>query len=128
MKYKTIEKASKLYEKIKKLDKEIIELDKMASLFAENEESGVELSMKYTGKKEDVENCEREIIGESMVGSIMYIGGGSITFDVNKKTNGKETYNAELSNSAALQILGVMLGDKMATRKTLIDRIEKMFV
>jgi hypothetical protein len=130
MNYTLIEKAAKLYEKIKVLDNEIIAIDKMAQLFA-NEDAEAELKLKYVeSKKEEKQNIVDEDGSLSSIERMMrqMYRPMSLTWGIDYakgcKPEDKQSYEAKISNTAALQMLGILLGDKHQKRAQLIKEIE----
>jgi hypothetical protein len=131
---KKLDKANKIYQQIKELDKEIIEIDKHAMLIANGE---VKLSL--TLNIDDLKKKEKEeskvkfdedgsiVVNDGVVSlswSTMFIGlPTNVTEDKNKHTT---TFNTQVIENEALQILGVLLYVRQQKREQLLDRLHKM--
>ena len=123
---KLLEKAAKIFEKIKQLDAEIIEIDKYAMLVANGDvEPSFELSFKMlkTEEKEEEKQGTENLL-ESYSNSLrMTIYGGFLMSDKKKEPENK--LSNTLSENATLQILGVLLHEKNAARTRLINQLRK---
>jgi hypothetical protein len=118
MNIKKLEKATKIYEQIKVLDAQIIEIDKFAMLVANSEtKSSFELKCKDLGKKKDNE----EKVGFDADGSLIkgQTEGYRSMFDLwmprlytttaDKKNENEIVLKNELSVNAVMSILGILL-------------------
>lgn len=123
---KHIEKIAKAYEKIKQLDADILQLDKMAMKLADGV-GKVSVSIQYDepenkGLKLDEDGS---IINETT--SFKY--GGlmpSFMFDFRPREEQRkgEIYSEELTENMALNFLGMLISTKMQLRNELIKSIE----
>lgn len=136
MTIKQLEKASKIIEKIKKLDDEIIELDKYAmKLINSNSEISLTLSFDKENKESDKVSFDEDgsLISQprmeyispfSMFQNTMFgLGGFS---GEPKKQNDTETLNRNLSESATLKIIGIILCELNEKRNDLINKVNKI--
>lgn len=131
-----LEKATKIYEQIKILDSQIIQIDKFAMLVANGEiKSSFELKIEDIGKKkEDEEKISFDEDGSLIKGvpnssrSIFSAWGFVIPFSSNEiKVNENEYFlKNELSINATMSILGVLLYEKQAQRQLLLNDLEKI--
>jgi hypothetical protein len=142
MNVKQLQKASRILEKIKMLDEEIIQIDKQALLIA-NGEVKIELSLKVKDLAKERKEAEKvqfdedgsliqgggfyEMMRRSMGSGIMpayqiSFGGSDLKNEV--KAESFET----ITERAALQILGVLLGEKQSKRLELISQLGKVGV
>lgn len=133
MNAKEFEKAEKAMKRIKELDKEILKIQK----FAENISSGegraqFDLSMILPEKKEEVKvECDVDPFDFSArIHKAMYgfqIGGYTST-KPNSKANKDTIAGTELSDIATLQILSIILSERIRIRKSHISSLEKLGV
>ena len=138
MNIKQLERSQKIYLEIKKLDAEIIEIDKVAQLIANgNAEVNLTLSVKdVTPKIEETEKVttyhDPMTTGhgrmnffnpfEEMMKS--YRGISSKITDDNDKT----VLTADLSENLSFNVLAIILNDKQTKRKKLINSLKKIGV
>jgi hypothetical protein len=142
MNVKQLQKASRILEKIKMLDEEIIQIDKQALLIA-NGEVKIELSLKVKDLAKERKEAEKVQFDED--GSLIQGGGfyemmrrsmGSgimpayqISFGGSDPKNEVKAESFEtITERASLQILGVLLGEKQSKRLELISQLEKVGV
>lgn len=125
---------------IKSIDLEIIKIEKLAIILAENKtETTLELSVNDLTEKESEENkvkidedggfCRGGYTSPTnhFMDALNYrietiMGGERSDCRVEKKKN----YNVKISEYAALNILGVLLGEAQQRRKKLVDSINKI--
>jgi len=140
MSIKKLEKATKILEKIKILDAEIIEIDKFA-MFAANDEikASFELKIDNIGKKKEDENkVEFDSDGSLKSGATdfyaemirKYTSPLSFPFLTpmgNSTSDKKNEYalRADISENTTLNILGLLLCDKQRKRDLLIGELAK---
>ena len=138
MNIKTLKKAIKINSQIDTLDKEIIEIDKMAMLIA-NEDAMFSFSLDGLRPEKEEEKKESDDHGTDaysygMMQDILrrynqpFMMGWA---DVGKdKKKDKKTFSIKysISTSVSLQILGVLLLDKQSKRTHLISQISKLGV
>lgn len=126
MELKKLEKASKILERVKQLDKEIIAIDKKANLILDNEtEITFNLrienkKIKNKSKKQPEENIRTHVDIFNMFHSFHKIA--------EEKIKNEVVINSEkIDDKTALAILGVMLNKKNNERLRLINQIETIF-
>lgn len=131
MKLKQIEKAQKFIDSIKSLDADIIKLQQQAEKVAVHGTSiFIKLSSEKEQEKEKIKLDEDGSLTSGMSGLSMFsfrLSGydlGSCTTKPNDNTI--EFLNGELSNRAALVIIGVLIEEKNAIRKQFISKLESM--
>ena len=136
MNIKKLEKATKIFEQIKVLDAQIIEIDRFAMLVANGEiKSSFELKVEDIGKKkEDEEKVSFDadgslIKGDSIPEYSFRINWGSIipcglTGSSDKKNKNEHLYKTELSENGTMQILGILLYEKQQQRQALIQKLQ----
>lgn len=122
-----LERASKKIEAIKKLDREIIELNKVALQLANgNVGIGLSLAIEDFDKTAELEskkaNGSAEYVGIFSQMMLSYYPYGSKKED----ESAVSAYKAVVSSSTGLQLLAVLLADKMAKRQELIDNLQRM--
>jgi len=141
MEFKQLEKATIIYKDIQALDKEIIDIDRIAMLVANGEiKSTFELKIEDIGKKNEdsqknsfdedgsIVRNNYEDIHKRMLHSLsmpLFSFGCSET---KKKNDNEHTLNNSLSENATLQILGILLCEKQEKRKMLISKLQKLGV
>jgi len=130
MDIKKLEKATKIYERIRVLDGEIIEIEKNAMLVANGEtKSGFELKIENLA---GVENSEEDSDDKNDSGIGGYFTFGILGY-IERKNNIRENKNesifkSDLSVNSTMAILGVLLHEKQHQRQILISKLEKMGV
>ena len=141
MNLKKLEKATKILEKIKVLDAEIIQIDKFAILVASGETKiNIDLKCENHRKKEDEANKVKfdedgSIVRSSHDGDATqyYFPNGAffsgflqqLKLPSNEPKN-ETSIKQELSDTATLSILGVILCEKQEARRKLIESIKQM--
>ena len=129
-----VDKVFKVYEKVKVLDAEIIELDKVAMQLA-NDDTDVCLDFKitnFTPKKEEesttiglqsiFESYKRELSFSSLWGQ------PTSTTPEQNSNNNTTVFNHQVSTNNALKILGLLLSDKLEKRERLLTKLKNMGV
>lgn len=124
------EKAGKLFDQIKKLDSEIIEIDKFAMLSA-NGDNKASLSMSIDKEKEEVVKPVLDEDNSLARGLLSYISPFSWSEGYRAKStqaDDKHCVSYEVSVNVTMQILGVLLREKQIQRDALIVKLNKMGV
>jgi hypothetical protein len=136
MKLPQLKKAQKLFDRVQELDKEIIEIEKSADLIA-NKRTEIKLSLKVNDTEEkekekskvefDEDGSIIQRMQEIQRGLFGYITMNSPGFSCEKQ---KKEYTLKqdhvISDNVALQVLGVILADKMEARKLAIKALNKI--
>jgi hypothetical protein len=129
MEIKKVEKAYKVVEQIKAIDKEVLELEKMVMLITNNPiEASFEVTVKDLSKTEEV---------DKQSGSIGFMMGTAIRLKVNddgtlstvpEKEQRHPIHNikAELPSGLSLQVIGYLLLKKQAQREALLKQVEQI--
>jgi hypothetical protein len=139
MDFKKLEKANKIYQEIKALDKEIIEIENNAMLIANGDvKLSLTLNINDLTKKAEAESKvafdedgSLIINSSTSLRSLIYnpffsLDGGSATEE--KKEDNKHKYSSDIKENEALQILGILLYVRQTKRQQLINRLNKMGV
>jgi len=128
MNVKKLNRATTILNKIKDLDAEILILDKLAMQSANEENVTVMklqvVDLKKKSKEELKETASYESILSGMI-NMSYMYGG---IEKPKKPESEMEYSHELSDVTALQVFGLLLGDKMAKRNSLLTQLQKLGV
>jgi len=115
--FKQIEKQIKYYEDIKKIDSDIIKLEKLANLVNEGNKSNIKLSVDKP-KPKDNPIIETEKQEYSMF---------SFTFSscntTKKEDDNKEFFESEINDILTFELIAVLLNKKKEIRDRLIKRI-----
>lgn len=122
---KALEKSAKIFEKIKKLDSEIIEIDKYALLVANGDcEPSFELHFVTQKNKEEI---EEETNKSESSGTFFYIHQLMSYKPITEASNNTNTEKLAdtLTENATLQILGILLCEKYNKRTQLLKQLEK---
>jgi hypothetical protein len=131
MKLKELEKATGMLQDIKILDNEIIEIEKMAMLIANNDTESM-FTLQVWDK--DKEHEEKNKVSFDEDGSLQsrgsfadYLMSGMLPFVAPKfdKNEHVSTIKYDLSVNASMQILGVLLWEKQNKRQSLIQKLNK---
>ena len=136
MKIKQLEKATKVFEKIQKLDKEINELDKLALLIVNNK-TDISFELKIENCNDNEATPQVEIDSD---GSLSFkvdfdprtsivpwplrfsrMDFGTISNTPNKNT---KSLKNKLTETPTLQILGVLLDEKQRERQSLLMQLK----
>jgi hypothetical protein len=135
MNLKQLQKAQKLYDRIKELDAEIIEVEKVAQYLADKK-----TSVKFSVKVTDIEKIkEKDKVSLDADGSLIYgqrspmdtykfmfspFGLPSCTPE--KKEAPDASYKCDISDSVCLGVLGVVLASKMEARELAMKALNKI--
>jgi hypothetical protein len=129
MDFKKLENAQKAYDEIKKLDAEIIVIEKVAMVVAQNKteiifKMSVE-DLEKKPKKDDILDGDGSLkLGDSaQSGLFVWFGGAT-----NVKEPEKDVMQIleAIPDTTALQVLGVLMNVKQERRKQLIDYMNKI--
>jgi hypothetical protein len=140
MELKQLDKATKIYSDIQKIDAEIIEIERLASLVA-NGEVKSSFELKVVDKQKQEEESQKLEFDED--GDI--IRPNCVTFDhlhnfplsilrlqnynnKESKSRSANTLSSNLSESTTLQILAVLLNEKKKRRIDLINKLKSFGV
>lgn len=137
MELKKLTKVSKIFDRIKELDKEIIELDKLA-MDAVNDKMNIELNLtiENLSKKEDQENkvtidSDGSLnfggSSEGLEGMYRRMMGFSLGLQEQTKKNTTELKN-KLTSKDFLLILKVLLDSKNEERNSLFNQLSNLGV
>lgn len=134
MKLTQLEKAQKLYDRVKELDGEIIEIEKLAQLIADKK-----TEIKLTLKINDLEEKDKEkskvafdedgslihgAYARSLMASMFTIRLQGCDPEKEKKYTDK--FDCDISDRITLQVLGVLLADKLEARTLAIKALNKL--
>jgi len=129
MNYNKIAKLSKKIETIKQLDKEIINIEKIAMLISNGNKCGFKISVEKNPEEEEkkpiLDSDGSLIINITEVAATQthwLFGGGST--DTPKKDKNKKSFKSPLNDKFGLQILGIVLSEKNSIRNRIIKEIE----
>lgn len=118
-----LERATRLYAKIKVLDSEIIEIDRFAMIVANGDiKATLELTIEDPADEEPkkISECLNSSALEHMEDALR-----SIYLGIWKPPNPKnQVLNRSISESTTLSILGVLLYEKQTQRKKLLDELD----
>ena len=142
MKPNQLEKSIKIYQEIKELDNEIQELDKFALKIANSDlNSTLKLSVNDNVMSEERKKLQFDEDGsiknnESHVSYIsrylmpsLYAYSESLRGISHKdKSNNESVISCEISSNSTLQILSILLSDKIQKREQLIKKLERFGV
>jgi hypothetical protein len=124
MNYTKIEKAAKVYEKIKKLDAEIIALEKMANKIAEGDKE-ISVSIKVPLPiKEDEPKDTYDINSAFQIGYLSFGSTRRSYCDVKPATH--DEWSSEIDETAAFHMLGYFLAAKQRKRESLQKQIQEL--
>lgn len=141
VKLKTIDKAYKIYESIKQIDSEIIEIDRIAMLVANGcSKSHFELRVEDLQKAEqEKENVRFDEDGSLMMGfnglrtpsiweqiTAGYRTGGHFGCESVNLNKHDRKLKWNLSEHTALKVLAVLLSDKKEQRDNLLIQLERL--
>lgn len=139
MNLKQLDKATRILSEIKELDNQIISIEKHAMLIANG---NVALDLKLFILDLEKQAKEQNKVGFTEDGSLSYDaelrnlmkGYFMPSFGIlgskpeEKKKECETTFMSELSESAALQILGILLYEKQTKRQSLLAKLNKIGV
>ena len=130
MNLKQIEKATKIVEELKSLDKSIIELDKMAIKIV-NDAKDIKINISCTlpeeDKKENIFDEDGSLKIEPTPTSISW--GSIFVYSSTQKVEENKnelSITESLTDISALQLIGVLILDKQNKRKELINQLNKL--
>lgn len=134
MNFKSLEKAAKLYEQVKKLDAQIIEIEKFALIVANNDtESSFELKCKDLTKKKEIEEKvefdeDGSIVKKSEFTRISALYGimPSLLSHTTDKKEDEIVIKSKLSVTNVMSILGLLLHDLQSKRQSIIDNLNNL--
>lgn len=135
MNLKELQKAQKLYDRIKELDAEIIEVEKVAQYVADKKAS-VKFSIKVTDteKVKDKDKVSLDADGSLVYGQrspldaykFMFSPFGLPSCTPEKKESPDASYKCDVSESVCLGVLGVVLASKMEARELAMKALKKI--
>lgn len=135
MKTNQFEKAQKLYLRVKELDGEIIEIEKAAELVA-NKKTEIKISLKVNDmeqKASEKNKVEIDEDGSLRLGSdhtvfVSSIFGFRMSGCSSDKPKKEYTLRQDhlISDTVAIQVLGVLLAEKLEARKLAIKSLNKI--
>ena len=139
MEVKTLEKAYKILEKVKTLDNEIIKIDKVAGIIISQANGKSNSSFELRVKDYSKENSKDSILDEDgslKTGSLSHEMENPFSWlsksffpliQTKEEEEDKHTYslNYQLSESATLKILSVLLNEKKQEREALLVKLQK---
>jgi len=135
MELKKIEQANKLFLSIKKLDAEIIELDKFAQLLL-NGGSDTRINLSFEPKKEKKEKVKFDEDGSLITGTptanlsaLTYtfsFSGLSGLCSSSDKSEKESELKQSISENTMLQVIGVLIGQKNNEREIHLKGLTKM--
>jgi hypothetical protein len=128
MDFKKLDKAAKLHERIKQLDKEIIDIERLALMVATKK-----TELKFSLKVNDLEKTEvpkKTTCSDELVISFQGMFGGLYSPPTKKKDVKKydHKFSEIVSDTLALQLLGVVIEDKKHIRELALKQIKKLGV
>lgn len=126
MHIKELEKATAMLQRIKILDNEIIEIEKIAMIVANND-IDTNFQLKVIDKENTNEDDEQKPVEFDFGEYSGFLGFMAYRNDDNKKKENKNvhTINYDLSINATMQILGVLLYEKQTIRHNIIKKLNK---
>ncbi len=123
MDFKKLEKATLLYEKIKLLDADIIELDKMALVAADGDKK-FKISISY--EKVDKEKVKIEEDDDSMIGMLAHMQRRLSYSMCSPAPKNTVKYKKEASENTVLNVLAVLLIEKKTERERHLKTVSKL--
>lgn len=128
MNLKKLEKAVKILERVKHIDKEIIELDKFAVLVANGE---VKTSLAMSVEKKDADEVPNSVSDSldqmhEQLTSIFSYGFHRGMTEPSKPRRNKHSISADLTETITLNVLAVLLADKYDKRTALLNQIKSL--
>ena len=126
MHIKELEKATAMLQRIKILDNEIIEIEKIAMIVANND-IDTNFQLKVIDKENTSEDDEQKPVEFDFGEYSGFLGFMAFRNDESKKKENKNvhTINYDLSITATMQILGVLLYEKQTLRQSIIKKLNK---
>lgn len=132
MKIKDLDKAVEVLKSIKKIDSEILKIEKFAELVVNgNAKSSFDLKiqnllpLKSDSDKDvvvDIDSVYDEIRKSMSHSLLSYAVGGLVKSEKSDKKN-VDTLSVDLNENETLQFLGLILGVKQRERKVLMDQL-----
>lgn len=128
MDFKKLNKATEIFKKIQELDAEILIIDKLA-MKAANGENVVELILNVTDLKEKAKKEAEKVTQQEEGVYIHFIHfKPSRLGDPPKTEVGLTSYKHDLTDVGSLEVFGLLLGDKMRKRDTLLKKLQELGV
>jgi hypothetical protein len=125
MNYTKIEKAAKVYEKIKKLDAEIIALEKMANKIAEGDKEITVLMRVPIAAKEEPK--ETYCLGDTFSWPLEFdFSTGRTRRSGATTVITHDEWSSEIDETAAFHMLGYFLAAKQRKRESLLKQIQEL--
>lgn len=133
MNFKQLDMAARIYDQIKALDAEIIEIDRIALLVANGDtQSSFELKIEdIGGRNEEDGNVQSDQWGPIFAIQLRPIEDWLNSLNGHRFSGHPYRNNIlknQLSESSTMRILGVLLGDKQSKREALLDQLEAIGV
>ena len=134
MNLKKLEKATKIVSKIKTIDSQLQQIEKLA-LQVVNNEVKIEQVLKITKLKQEEEETKAPASQEEAVKMIfsklmsnrpIFSDGVMIMRSEAPDNNKTENFHNNISNKLALQILAVFIEERNAERKKLVNQFNKL--
>ena len=135
MNLKKIEKATKIVSKIKTIDSQLQQIEKLA-LQVVNNEVKIEQVLKITKLKQEEEEetkapasqeeAVKMIFSKLMSNRPIFSDGVMIMRSEAPDNNKTENFHNNISNKLALQILAVFIEERNAERKKLVNQFNKL--
>lgn len=126
MNYTKLEKAAKVYEWIKKLDAEIIELEKMANKIADGDKE-ITVSIKVPiPKKEEELNRETYDTSLSLGWSFSFDLSAPLRRSARATAPTHDEWSSDIDETAAFHMLGYFLAAKQRKRERLLKQIQEL--
>jgi hypothetical protein len=132
----TLEKSVKILDKIKELDKEIIEIEQAAMLLADTESNTIEMTLSFNQKDEQKPIVEEPKKHDEYCNDVHswinervnYIRLSMGLNESPKNNQNKHTLSKELTVNVGMQILGIVLAGKIDRRNNLISQLNNLGV
>ena len=134
MNLKKLEKATKIVSKIKTIDSQLQQIEKLA-LQVVNNEVKIEQVLKITKLKQEEEETKapesqeeavKMIFSKLMSNRPIFSDGVMIMRSEAPDNNKTENFHNNISNKLALQILAVFIEERNAERKKLVNQFNKL--
>lgn len=133
MNLKKLEKATKIVSKIKTIDSQLQQIEKLA-LQVVNNEVKIEQVLKITKLKQEEEETKApesqeeavKMIFSKLMSNRPVFSGGMFMRSEAPDNNKTENFHNNISNKLALQILAVFIEERNAERKKLVNQFNKL--